>query len=118
MEQRKLVVSHTHSTCFDLISTHILTCKLQLPLRRKRKKKSMIIFLKNCVDNLIVSHFSCNHKIASQVLGIPWEVDTEGLREYMSKFGELEDCIVMKVSLLLFVFSLISLVCCYYMSDV
>ncbi|KAF2283727.1 hypothetical protein GH714_014603 [Hevea brasiliensis] len=31
-----------------------------------------------------------------QVLGIPWEVDTEGLREYMSKFGELEDCIVMK----------------------
>ncbi|XP_065876218.1 uncharacterized protein [Euphorbia lathyris] len=30
------------------------------------------------------------------VLGIPWEVDTEGLREYMSKFGELEDCIVMK----------------------
>ncbi|XP_027075049.1 RNA-binding protein Musashi homolog 2 [Coffea eugenioides] len=30
------------------------------------------------------------------VLGIPWEVDTEGLREYMTKFGELEDCIVMK----------------------
>ncbi|KAB5547811.1 hypothetical protein DKX38_011217 [Salix brachista] len=30
------------------------------------------------------------------VLGIPWEIDTEGLREYMSKFGELEDCIVMK----------------------
>ncbi|WVZ11469.1 hypothetical protein V8G54_015999, partial [Vigna mungo] len=30
------------------------------------------------------------------VLGIPWDVDTEGLREYMSKFGELEDCIVMK----------------------
>uniref|UniRef100_A0A7N2M0M8 RRM domain-containing protein n=1 Tax=Quercus lobata TaxID=97700 RepID=A0A7N2M0M8_QUELO len=30
------------------------------------------------------------------VLGIPWDVDTEGLREYMSKFGDLEDCIVMK----------------------
>nr|DAD21540.1 TPA_asm: hypothetical protein HUJ06_023003 [Nelumbo nucifera] len=30
------------------------------------------------------------------VLGIPWDVNTEGLREYMSKFGELEDCIVMK----------------------
>ncbi|XP_057762864.1 heterogeneous nuclear ribonucleoprotein 1 isoform X1 [Arachis stenosperma] len=30
------------------------------------------------------------------VLGIPWDVDTEGLREYMSKYGELEDCIVMK----------------------
>lgn len=24
-------------------------------------------------------------------------METEGLREYMSKFGELEDCIVMKV---------------------
>ncbi|KAF7850688.1 hypothetical protein BT93_L5111 [Corymbia citriodora subsp. variegata] len=30
------------------------------------------------------------------VLGIPWEVDTDGLREYMRKFGELEDCVVMK----------------------
>ncbi|GMH24081.1 hypothetical protein Nepgr_025924 [Nepenthes gracilis] len=30
------------------------------------------------------------------VLGIPWDVDTEGLREYMIKFGELEDCVVMK----------------------
>ncbi|KAI3841712.1 hypothetical protein MKX03_006856 [Papaver bracteatum] len=30
------------------------------------------------------------------VLGIPWDVDTEGLRDYMSKFGELEDVIVMK----------------------
>ncbi|KAG7035228.1 RNA-binding protein Musashi-like 2-like protein, partial [Cucurbita argyrosperma subsp. argyrosperma] len=30
------------------------------------------------------------------VLGIPWDIDTEGLRDYMSKFGELEDCIVMK----------------------
>ncbi|KAH9711902.1 hypothetical protein KPL71_019895 [Citrus sinensis] len=30
------------------------------------------------------------------VLGIPWDVDTDGLREYMSKFGDLEDCIVMK----------------------
>lgn len=25
-------------------------------------------------------------------------MDTEGLREYMIKFGDLEDCIVMKVS--------------------
>lgn len=30
-------------------------------------------------------------------MGIPWDVDTEGLKEYMSKYGELEDCIVMKV---------------------
>lgn len=30
------------------------------------------------------------------VLGIPWDVDTDGLKEYMSKFGDLEDCIVMK----------------------
>ncbi|XP_049357486.1 heterogeneous nuclear ribonucleoprotein 1 isoform X2 [Solanum verrucosum] len=30
------------------------------------------------------------------VLGIPWDVDTEGLREYMIKYGDLEDCIVMK----------------------
>lgn len=30
------------------------------------------------------------------VLGIPWDVDTNGLNEYMSKFGELEDCVVMK----------------------
>ncbi|KAF6143988.1 hypothetical protein GIB67_017596 [Kingdonia uniflora] len=30
------------------------------------------------------------------VLGIPWDIDTQGLKEYMSKFGELEDCIVMK----------------------
>lgn len=30
------------------------------------------------------------------VLGIPWDVDTEGLREYMAKFGPLDDCIVMK----------------------
>lgn len=35
--------------------------------------------------------------ITIQVLGIPWDVDTDGLKEYMSKFGELEDCIVMKV---------------------
>ncbi|KAI8542141.1 hypothetical protein RHMOL_Rhmol08G0116200 [Rhododendron molle] len=33
------------------------------------------------------------------VLGVPWDVDTDGLRDYMSKFGKLEDCIVMKVSL-------------------
>nr|CAB3503811.1 unnamed protein product [Digitaria exilis] len=30
------------------------------------------------------------------VLGIPWDVDTEGLREYMGKFGPLDDCVVMK----------------------
>ncbi|KAF9606371.1 hypothetical protein IFM89_025039 [Coptis chinensis] len=30
------------------------------------------------------------------VLGIPWDVDTEGLREYMGKFGKLDDVIVMK----------------------
>ncbi|XP_074295371.1 uncharacterized protein LOC141623187 [Silene latifolia] len=30
------------------------------------------------------------------VLGIPWDVDTTGLKEYMIKFGELEDCVVMK----------------------
>lgn len=30
------------------------------------------------------------------VLGIPWDIDTEGLREYMGKFGELDDVIVMK----------------------
>ncbi|CAL5326244.1 hypothetical protein ACSBR2_024959 [Camellia fascicularis] len=30
------------------------------------------------------------------VLGIPWDIDTDGLKDYMTKFGELEDCIVMK----------------------
>lgn len=30
------------------------------------------------------------------VLGIPWDVDTDGLKDYMGKFGDLEDCIVMK----------------------
>lgn len=30
------------------------------------------------------------------VLGIPWDVDTDRLREYMRAFGEVEDCIVMK----------------------
>lgn len=30
------------------------------------------------------------------VLGIPWDVDTDGLKHYMGKFGELEDAIVMK----------------------
>ncbi|KAL6610078.1 hypothetical protein ACP70R_040047 [Stipagrostis hirtigluma subsp. patula] len=30
------------------------------------------------------------------VLGLPWDVDTEGLREYMSKFGPLDDCVVIK----------------------
>lgn len=30
------------------------------------------------------------------VLGIPWDVDTERLREYMLEFGDVEDCIVMK----------------------
>lgn len=31
------------------------------------------------------------------MLGIPWEIDSDGLKDYMSKFGDLEDCIVMKV---------------------
>lgn len=30
------------------------------------------------------------------VLGIPWDIDTEGLRQYMSKYGDLDDIIVMK----------------------
>ncbi|XP_058751603.1 uncharacterized protein LOC131624698 isoform X2 [Vicia villosa] len=30
------------------------------------------------------------------VTGIPWDVDNEGLKEYMSKFGDLEDCYVIK----------------------
>lgn len=30
------------------------------------------------------------------VLGIPWDIETDGLRDYMVRFGELEDCIVMK----------------------
>lgn len=30
------------------------------------------------------------------VLGIPWDVDTEGLGQYMCQFGDLEDVIVMK----------------------
>lgn len=32
-----------------------------------------------------------------QVLGIPWDVDSDGLREYMSQFGDLADVMVMKV---------------------
>ncbi|KAJ4964992.1 hypothetical protein NE237_016841 [Protea cynaroides] len=30
------------------------------------------------------------------VLGLPWDVDTEGLRQYMSQFGELADVMVIK----------------------
>eukprot|EP00250_Pteridium_aquilinum_P032854 c480_g1_i1 orf=436-1779(+) len=30
------------------------------------------------------------------VLGIPWDIDTEGLRQFMSKYGDLSDVIVMK----------------------
>ncbi|XP_010274986.1 PREDICTED: ELAV-like protein 1 isoform X2 [Nelumbo nucifera] len=30
------------------------------------------------------------------VLGIPWDIDSEGLRQYMSQFGELADVMVMK----------------------
>ncbi|XP_057974800.1 uncharacterized protein LOC131162385 isoform X2 [Malania oleifera] len=30
------------------------------------------------------------------VLGIPWEVDSDGLRQYMSQFGELAEAMVMK----------------------
>ncbi|XP_040364409.1 glycine-rich RNA-binding protein 3, mitochondrial-like [Rosa chinensis] len=38
------------------------------------------------------SSVSQQHKF----LGILWDIDTDVLREYMSKYGELEDCIVMK----------------------
>ncbi|KAH9564908.1 hypothetical protein CY35_04G049100 [Sphagnum magellanicum] len=31
-----------------------------------------------------------------KVLGIPWDIDTEGLRQYMLRFGDLDDVIVMK----------------------
>ena len=34
-----------------------------------------------------------------QVLGIPWDVDTDGLQDYRGKFGDLDDVIVMQVSL-------------------
>lgn len=30
------------------------------------------------------------------ILGLPWDVETDELKHYMSKFGELEDAIVMK----------------------
>lgn len=30
------------------------------------------------------------------VLGIPWDIDTDGLRQYMSKYGTLDDVVVMK----------------------
>ncbi|KAF7040115.1 hypothetical protein CFC21_050040 [Triticum aestivum] len=30
------------------------------------------------------------------VFGLPWDVDSEGLRKHMAKFGPLEDCVVMK----------------------
>lgn len=32
-----------------------------------------------------------------QVLGIPWDVDSDELREYMSQFGDLVEAMVMKV---------------------
>lgn len=32
-----------------------------------------------------------------QVLGIPWDVDSDELREYMSQFGNLVEAMVMKV---------------------
>ena len=35
--------------------------------------------------------------VAIQVLGIPYNVETDGLQEYMEQFGKLEDCIVLKV---------------------
>ncbi|KAL8168283.1 LOW QUALITY PROTEIN: hypothetical protein V2J09_009782 [Rumex salicifolius] len=46
------------------------------------------------VPATFVSLFSMERKLV--VLGIPWDVDTDGLKEYMIRFGELEDCIVMK----------------------
>lgn len=30
------------------------------------------------------------------VLGIPWDINTDGLRQYMSKYGNLDDVVVMK----------------------
>ncbi|KAH7289164.1 hypothetical protein KP509_31G061400 [Ceratopteris richardii] len=30
------------------------------------------------------------------VLGIPWEINTDGLKQYMSKYGNLDDVVVMK----------------------
>jgi RNA-binding protein Musashi len=44
---------------------------------------------------MVMASFNC---VVYQVLGIPWDIDTEGLRQYMLRFGELDDVIVMKVS--------------------
>jgi len=44
---------------------------------------------------MVMASFNCG---GYQVLGIPWDIDTEGLRQYMLRFGELDDVIVMKVS--------------------
>ena len=57
----------------------------------------LIIFMYRRVLGLTISMISTHVVAVSQVLGIPWDVDTKGLKEYMSKFGELEDCVVMKV---------------------
>lgn len=57
------------------------------------------VSLRVCVSRSCCGPASCSVPIMERklvVLGIPWEVDTDGLREYMSKFGELEDCVVMK----------------------
>jgi len=50
-------------------------------------------FLKVAI--IVMANFNC---VGYQVLGIPWDIDTEGLRQYMLRFGELDDVIVMKVS--------------------
>lgn len=49
------------------------------------------------------SSFSCQAIMETSVtgrkivvLGIPWDVETEGLRDYMSEFGAMDDIIVMK----------------------
>ncbi|KAG1334659.1 putative Methylcrotonoyl-CoA carboxylase beta chain, mitochondrial [Cocos nucifera] len=36
-------------------------------------------------------------RMVDMVFGLPWAVDTEGLRQYMSMFGPLDDCIVVKL---------------------
>lgn len=64
---------------------------------RGRERNERRDRLKHNSDTYIIATFSTmtgNRKLV--VLGIPWDVDTEGLRQYMCQFGDLEDVIVMK----------------------
>lgn len=61
-------------------------------------RKLVVSFLYIYIFSILTFGFMLTIFIKFKVLGIPWDVNTEGLREYMSKFGELEDCVVMKVS--------------------